>query len=161
MLIMVEAYLYHYFFVVRAIFMKKIISAVLSLAMILSSVTSVYAEEDYDIPEDETIIEEYLYTYKLSNSLGITNHTASCMSTVLGYPGVTTKIRIEQTLQKKNKSSWSDKVIFTNIYNTYVAIYSTQKSGLASGTYRLKTVAKVYSGNNYETITIYSSTCTC
>ena len=38
---------------------------------------------------------------------------------------------------------------------------TTTKSGLSSGTYRLKTVAKVYSGNNYETITVYSYTASC
>ena len=141
--------------------MKSIISTVLSLAMILNGGSAIYAKGDYDIPEDEIVTEDYLYTYSISNSLSITNHTASCISTVLGYPEVTTKIRIEQTLQKKNGSSWSDKVIFTNSYNTFIAIYSTQKSGLASGTYRLKTVAKVYSGDDYETVTKYSNTCTC
>lgn len=141
--------------------MKRIITAFLSLALILSCGTDVYAEEDFETPEEDIIIDEYIYTYSISNSLSITNNTASCISIVVGHSNVTTKIRIEQTLQKKNGSSWSDKVIFTNIYNSNVAIYSTQKSGLASGTYRLKTVAKVYSGDNYETVTKYSSTCTC
>ena len=110
---------------------------------------------------DPAKTEDMVLTTSISNYLSITDNTASCLSTVVGYYNVTTKIRIEQTLQKKNGSSWSDKVIFTNTYNTNVAIYSTQKSGLASGTYRLKTVAKVYSGDDYETVTKYSSTHTC
>lgn len=141
--------------------MKKAISAVLSLAMIFSSGLSLYAKGDYDVPEDEIITEDYLYTRQISNYLSISDHTASCLSNVVGYSNLTTKIRIEMTLQKKNGSSWSDKVIFTNIYNTWTAVYLMHKSDLQSGTYRLKTVAKVYSGNNYETITKYSNTCTC
>lgn len=141
--------------------MKKILSAVLSLLLIFNSGLFANAEGDYDTPEDDILTEEYVYTRQISNYLSITDNTASCLSTVVGYYNVTTKIRIEQTLQKKNGSSWSDKVFFTNTYNTNVAIYSTQKSGLASGTYRLKTVAKVYSGDDYETVTKYSSTHTC
>lgn len=141
--------------------MKKIISAFLSLVLVFNSGSAVFAEGGYDTPEEEITTEDYLYTYSISNSLSITNHTASCMSTVLGYPELTTKIRIEQILQKKNGSSWSNKVYFINTYNTYIAIYSTQKSDLQSGTYRLKTIAKVYSGDDYETITKYSNTCTC
>ena len=129
--------------------------------MICNGGSAVYAEGNYDTPEDEIIIEEYVYTYSITNDLSISGNTAQCMSIVVGYSNLTTKIRVEQTLQKKNGSSWSDKVIFTNTYNSNVAIYSTQKSGLASGTYRLKTVAKVYSGDDYETVTKYSSTCTC
>lgn len=156
---MAETILCHYYYV-KDDFMKRLISAIVSLTLVLSCGASVYAE-DYDTPEEEIDIEEYLYTHQISNELGITNHTASCMSTVLGYPELTTKIRIEQILQKKNGSSWSNKVYFINTYNTYIAIYSTQKSDLQSGTYRLKTIAKVYSGNDYETITKYSNTCTC
>lgn len=141
--------------------MKKIVSAILSLLMICNGGSAVYAEGDFDTPEDEIITEEYLYTLMISNYLSINDNTAQCLSTVVGHSNVTTKIRVEQTLQKKNGSSWSNKVIFTNTYNSNVAIYSTQKSGLASGTYRLKTVAKVYSGDDYETVTKYSSTCTC
>ena len=35
------------------------------------------------------------------------------------------------------------------------------KESLSSGTYRVKTVAKVYNGSAYETITIYSKTASC
>ena len=158
---MVENILYHYFITKGDYIMKKIISTFLSLLLAFNIGSTVYAEGEYDIPEEEVTIEEYLYTLQISNSLSITNHTASCLSTVVGYPELTTKIRIEQILQKKNGSSWSNKVYFINTYNTYIAIYSTQKSDLQSGTYRLKTIAKVYSGDDYETITKYSNTCTC
>ncbi|WP_028509276.1 hypothetical protein [Ruminococcus sp. NK3A76] len=141
--------------------MKKIISAILSLVLVFNCGSAAFAEGEYDTHEDEITTEEYIYTRQISNYLSISNNTASCLSTVMGYPDVTTKIRIEQILQKKNGSSWSNKVYFINTYNTYIAIYSTQKSDLQSGTYRLKTIAKVYSGDDYETITKYSNTCTC
>ena len=56
---------------------------------------------------------------------------------------------------------WIDVTSWSKTFNTYTAIYSTSKSSLSSGTYRLKTIAKVYNGSDYETITIYSSTVSC
>ena len=50
---------------------------------------------------------------------------------------------INTVVGQKHSSSW-------------YAIYSNSKESLSSGTYRVKTVAKVYNGSAYETITIYS-----
>ncbi|WP_410068679.1 hypothetical protein [Ruminococcus sp.] len=93
--------------------------------------------------------------------MSISNKTATCKSTVRGISGTTTKIVITQTLQKKNGSSWNKYSSWTKTFNSWYAIYSNSKESLSSGTYRVKTVAKVYNGSAYETITIYSKTVSC
>lgn len=99
----------------------------------------------------------YSYTRDCSSELSISGTTATCESSVNGYYDKTTKIVINQTLQKKNSSgdweyvySWYD-----TIYN-YSGSLTNTKSSLSGGTYRLKTVATVYSGTANETITKYS-----
>ncbi|MDE5770198.1 MAG: hypothetical protein K2I06_01020 [Ruminococcus sp.] len=100
----------------------------------------------------------YSYAYDCISELSISGTTATCKSSVIGYSDKTTKIVINQTLQKKNSSgdweyvySWYD-----TIYN-YKGSLTNTKSSLSSGTYRLKTVATVYAGTEHETITEYSN----
>ncbi|MFR1184880.1 MAG: hypothetical protein ACLSDC_04220 [Ruminococcus sp.] len=79
----------------------------------------------------------------------------------MGFSDKTTKVVVTHTLEKKSGKWWIDVTSWSKTFNTYTAIYSTSKSSLSSGTYRLKTVAKVYKGSAYETITIYSKTASC
>ena len=141
--------------------MKKLFALFISFIMIFCCGLTGFADNYMDVPVDEEIIEEYKYTSYLDNSLSISGKNASCMSSVNGFYGTTTKIIITHTLQKKSGSSWVDNTSWTKTFNSWTAIYSTSKSSLSSGTYRLKTVAKVYKGSSYETITIYSSTASC
>lgn len=99
----------------------------------------------------------YSYARDCISELSISGTTATCKSTVNGYYDKTTKIVVNQTLQKKNSSgnweyvySWYD-----TIYN-YNGSLTNTKSSLSSGTYRVKTVATVYAGTEHETITEYS-----
>ena len=99
----------------------------------------------------------YSYASDCISELSISGTTATCKSTVNGYYDKTTKIVVNQTLQKKNSSgnweyvySWYD-----TIYN-YNGSLTNTKSSLSSGTYRVKTVATVYAGTEHETITEYS-----
>ena len=141
--------------------MKKIISLALAALLALNTSFVVLADPDPETPVEPGIIEEYQYTSSISSSLYISNNTASCESTVIGFSGLATRVEITQTLQKKSGNSWNFYTSWVKNYNNWYGILSTTKTGLSSGTYRLKTVAKVYSGNNYETITVYSSTRTC
>ena len=97
----------------------------------------------------------------VTSSLSISGKKASCVSIVHGFSGLATKVVITQTLQKQNGSTWTYVSSWNKTFNTWLGSLSNSKSSLSSGTYRLKTVAKVYSGNNYETITVYSSTASC
>ncbi|MBQ7046452.1 MAG: hypothetical protein IJN85_01745, partial [Oscillospiraceae bacterium] len=70
-----------------------------------------------------------------------------------------TKIYITQYLQKKSGSSWSQVGAgHTGVYYSKSATMTNTVSSLSSGTYRVKTVTKVFSGTSYETITNYSTT---
>ena len=128
--------------------------------MLCLSLTA-FAEPELQTPSDDDISVCYLYTDKISGTLSISNKAATCKSTVRGISGTTTKIVITQTLQKKNGSSWNKYSSWTKTFNTNTTVYLTSKSSLSSGTYRLKTIAKVYNGSDYEAITIYSKTASC
>ncbi len=141
--------------------MKQLISVLLSLFMIIGSGITAYADPEEDTPVDIEITEEYQYTNRISSSLSISNYTATCTSIVRGFSGLADKITITQTLQKQNGSSWSYVTSWNKTYNTWLGTFVNTKSSLSSGTYRVKTVAKVYSGSDYETITVYSSTASC
>ncbi|MBQ7071486.1 MAG: hypothetical protein IJM87_09435 [Ruminococcus sp.] len=141
--------------------MKRIISIALVILLSINTSIIAFAEPETDTPIEPDIIEEYQYTSNLGNDLYISNKTASCQSSVYGFSGLATRVEITQTLQKKSGSSWNFYTSWVKNYYTWYGILTTTKSGLSSGTYRLKTVAKVYSGNNYETITVYSYTASC
>lgn len=100
-----------------------------------------------------------LYTNSFSSTLTVSGTTATCKSKLNGYNGVTTKIVISQTLQKKNSSgNWTNVKTSSTTINSFVGSLTKSYSGLSSGTYRVKSVFTVYSGSNYETLTKYSST---
>ena len=141
--------------------MKKIISFVVVAALSLSTCFSVCADPEPEVPVEPVIIEDYQYTASIRNELYISNHTAECKSVVRGFSGLATKIEITHTLQRKIGTSWDYVAGWNQTFNNWYAIYTTSKSSLVSGTYRLRTIAKVYSGNDYETIKIFSNTATC
>lgn len=100
----------------------------------------------------------WLYTNTYSSELSISGTTATCTSKVTGYSGITTKIVITQTLQKKNSSGkWEKVTSWETTVNSFKASVTNYAYNLSKGTYRLKSVFKVYSGSDYETITKYSS----
>ena len=141
-------------------FMKRLLTVILSFTLLLSNSLSASAEPELDIPVDTEITEEYQYTLGINNSLSISGNIASCKSVVRGFSGLATKIVVSHTLQKKNGSTWSDVASWNKTFNDWYAIYATTSPAQGHGDYRLKTVARVYSGSNYETITVYGITYT-
>jgi hypothetical protein len=122
--------------------------------------TSVFAAgEDLFITEE--LESPYAYTSKITSTLSISSKNATCQSNVQGITGTVTKIIITQTLQKKSNSTWSDVTSWSKTVNTSGTRFNNTKSSISSGTYRVKTSAKVYSGSNYETVTAYSTTVSC
>ncbi len=134
---------------------RKIIATLSAFVMVTSLISATTTSYAAVIPPDSP---SYSYTNDCNVSLSISNQKATCESTLTGYYNETTKIVITQTLQKKNSNNtWDDICSWsTTIYNFRGSLTST-KSSLSSGTYRLKTVFKVYAGSNYETITAYSN----
>lgn len=140
--------------------MKKLLAVLLSTVLIFSNGFVVAAEPELDTPIDIEIIDDYQYTFSISSAVSISGNMATCKSVVEGYFGVATKIVVSQTLQKKNGSTWSDITGWNKTFNSWYASYTTTTPAQGHGNYRLKTVARVYSGSNYETITTYSITYT-
>ena len=141
--------------------MKKLLALLVSSIMVCGGGISVCAEPQLSTPVEGEFTEYYKYTSKIYNSMTISNKPASCKSTIMGFSDKTTKVVVTHTLEKKSGKWWIDVTSWSKTFNTYTAIYSTSKSSLSSGTYRLKTIAKVYNGSDYETITIYISTASC
>lgn len=99
-----------------------------------------------------------IYTYSTTSTLTISGTKATCVSKATGYSGETTKIVMEQTLQKKTSSGgWSEVASWSETDTGYIGSATNTKSSLSSGTYRLKTVFTVYAGSDYEVLTKYST----
>lgn len=137
---------------------KKILSLLTVFAMILAFSMTAYAES----AQDETVIpDRYNYTNTIYSILSISNNTATCTSRVTGNSSLVTKIEITQSLEELLPSGWwyRHQSWSKTFYNWY-AIYTTTGTIPYSGTYHVRTVAKVYAGSNYETISIYSNNVT-
>ena len=100
----------------------------------------------------------YAYTSSATSTLTVVSKTAHCDSIVNGNSNAT-KIAATQYLEKKNGSSWETVSggTWSDSANKNSLIMSNSKNNLSSGTYRLRTVFKVYSGISYETFEKTSS----
>lgn len=130
--------------------MKKIFSVFLAVIMAVSCFSGIVCAEG--------ITPRYVYTNDCESTLTISGSTATCKSEATGYYGETTKVVIEQTLQKYNNSTgkWTSVATWSETDTGYFGTATNTKSGLSSGSYRLKSVFSVYAGVNYEQITVYS-----
>lgn len=100
----------------------------------------------------------YSYTTSATSTLYISSGTAACKSKARGKASAT-KIEAVQYLEKKSGSKWyvvTDGT-WTDSVNDSLLIVSNNKSGLTSGTYRVRTVFTVYSGSNSEEVTAIST----
>lgn len=138
--------------------LKKSISLLLVLVVMFSMNLMANAETvppyilETNTSEDLEIQPQFEYTSTTATSLTISNNTASCVARLNGYSGITTKIVIKMTLQKKNWFWWNDEQTWsTTINNCYGSL--TRSTPVSSGTYRVQTVFTVYSGSNSEEIT--------
>ena len=129
--------------------LKKIISLVLALSLVCALEVSVGA-----IHIGNEVSPYYLYTGDVSCSLSISNGTATCYSNLTGSKSVT-KIIGKQYLEKKNSDGDWETVTgcsWSNTANSRTLKLENTKSNLGSGTYRVRAVFTVYSGNNSEPV---------
>lgn len=106
----------------------------------------------------EGISPRWSYVDACRSELTISGSTATCKSKAEGIYGTTTKIDINQTLQIKGfASTWIIVGFWSESYTGYQRTFTNTKNDLSSGTYRVKSDFTVYSGNNSEEITVYSS----
>lgn len=139
--------------------MKKFICLVLTVILTCCITVSVSASFE-DVAITDKVDARYAYANRIESTLSISSKNATCQSTVQGSSKTVTKIVIKQTLQYKSGTKWLDVTSWVKT-NTFSLRFNNTKYNIGSGTYRVKTVAKVYNGSAYETITIYSKTASC
>lgn len=132
--------------------MKRLTSVGMALVLIFTLFCfQVSANED-----EKEIKTRYSYTRSCSSSLSISGLNATCKSSLDGYPGITTKIEVTQTLQVKNGSTWRKAASWSTTYYSYSCVFNNSRTVYSGNQYRVKSEFKVYSGSSYETITDYS-----
>ncbi|HPT78921.1 MAG TPA: hypothetical protein PK830_07455 [Candidatus Atribacteria bacterium] len=144
--------------------MKKRIAIFLMIVCLITMfpMGTVYAAEMPARPVtafEPDITIQMAYTSFIRTELSITTSgTAYCAAAFEGYPGITTKVKIVMTLQKKGFLGlwWTDVITWTDIFNQPYGYVQHNYYGLPGGTYRVKGVYTAYSGSNSETHTAYS-----
>ena len=134
--------------------LKKVLALVMCLVLVCGTGLVASAET-----VDRQSQPRYNYTNIISSTLINSDGKAKCCGIVEGYNGITTKIVLTVTLQKKTLLWWSDVQEWTITANDYFAAI-TKTVTVDSGTHRVKSVATVYSGTNRETVDCTSKTCT-
>lgn len=142
--------------------MKRILSILVAGFMALSMGICSYAEPDQDANYDDIIAAEYLYAENARSLLSISSSKkATCTSVVEDDNGDVTKIVLTQVLQKKDGSNWVTYAGWGGTFNQSSVTSTRTREPVSSGSYRFKTIAKVYKGTKYETITTYSKAVSC
>lgn len=136
---------------------KKIISLLTIFVMLFAFSMTAYAESAQDVPDKPIMPDRYNYTSYLTCTISISGSTATCCSNVVGYSSMVTKIGLTQSLEELLTNGWWRSLqSWSKTFYDWYAIYTTTGTIPHSGTYRTRTLAKVYSGSNYETIEITS-----
>lgn len=139
--------------------MKVVMAILLALSVTTSSfigVSKVNASPIQNSSWIEPISPMYLYTNHVESELSISGTTAYCNSKATGLSSVT-KIEATQYLEKKVLLWWSEVDSWNKTVNSNSLNMSNTEYNIGSGTYRLRTVFKVYSGSNSEEIEKISS----
>lgn len=140
---------------------KRILSVLTMVVMMFAFSITAYADVYKQDPPDPNPT-RYSYTLSLSSNLSFSGHTATCKSVVRGDPNLVTKIELTQCLEEDIGGGWWYRIAsWDKTFYNFIAVYTTTKSNVPSGTYHVRTIAKVYSGSNFENIAIYSVTASC
>lgn len=135
--------------------MKKVFS-VLAILLLCFSLPVKASASVVSVPVVQPYYEK---AANASSELFISGTTATCQSSLRGYPDVV-EITAVQTLEKQGFLwIWStyDNTTWSKTVNSSMLTMSNTKTGLSSGKYRLKTVFTLTDKQGKtETITIYS-----
>lgn len=138
--------------------MKKkwicVLTAVMMAAAAMPAGT-VCAEPNNGALVTASVEPRYSYGYKPTNELTISGTTATCYSEARGMNA--TRIEMTHYLEKKTLLWWNTVADWTKQTNTSQTLtITTGRTGLESGTYRLRTVVTYYCGSETEEIEITS-----
>ncbi|MGN0610176.1 MAG: hypothetical protein ACI4JI_00200 [Ruminiclostridium sp.] len=131
--------------------MKKILAFFLSALILLTFAVSVSAESmTFDVGGTNK-----------SSQLTINGTTATCKSQIIDIIGTVKTVTIEQTLEKHWAFGWFfgvDGASWKTTTSSKSVTYQNTKTGLSSGTYRVKSVFTVTTTSGQtETVTVYSA----
>lgn len=140
--------------------MKKILMIIAAFAAISAVSVNVVAASTPRYDSSYTVSPYYETASAATSTLTISGTTAKCESKLVGHSNVTS-CKVEQTLEKYSGWFWIwndvDGASWSNIISGSSGKVTNSKSGLESGTYRLKSVFTLTSSNGKtETITVYS-----
>ncbi len=141
---------------------RKSVALLLSAFMMFSSTSLPVSAETTTYASNDGIALAYEYADTVQSSLYISSSSAECIS-CCESSSVVVEITVEQTLQKLwGLWIWNnvDGASWTKTRSGNAISLVSNKSGLTSGTYRLKSVFTLTSSSgDTETITVYSETC--
>ena len=133
---------------------KTLVALLLSLVLLFGFSVPAQAGIPPEVQQDngDELVLYYAYTNSTCTHLSVSSGKAYILGDVVGYYGITTKIEITLTLQKKTLLFfWSDVASWSATFNTYDGILNKVYS-VSNGTYRVAATYKVYRGSAYETI---------
>ena len=132
--------------------MRSLMCVMLSVVMLFSM--NVWAGAT--VAAEGVVQPRFSYTAFTATGLDIsTKGAATCLASVEGYDGITTKIHIEMKLQKYTVLFWRNVESWEGTFNDMEAIF-VKNATVGSGRYRVKAIYTVYSGSNSEEITAFS-----
>ena len=149
-------------------FKKKVLPLVMVMCFVFScSVVYVNAQNvtngDIIEPIDYCPIATPMYISNATVSLTISNSgIATSTARITGFPGITTRVTITMTLQKRGgflNLFWNDVATWSQSFNNHSGTLS-QNISVGKGTYRVRASFTAFSANSSESNTIYSGTVT-
>lgn len=107
---------------------------------------------------DNDYISTYMdYISTASSSIYISKGEATVSCSAYGYQGITTRVKIDASLQQYKNGKWTSIATFTNESNSYRVSISETSSITKGYKYRVKATVKAYNGSSVETRTVTSS----
>ena len=143
--------------------MKRLLSLVLCLTLGLGCMTlasaTAYGGSAAEAEPNNPPPQRLSYTNATQTLIGISGSKATCIGSLTGYQGITTKVEITLTLQRKlsSSSTWSDYYNHPKqTFNDYRGTATCTKDIVRGYQYRTKAVYTAWSGTKSETFTEYS-----
>ncbi len=140
--------------------MKKLFSIMLAMVVTLLCSLSVSATDigwgNMDDNIGGTAEPNWNYTNSASALISVSGDEVTGTSVVRGKSNVT-KITITTELQLKEGNSWRSIDGRGTTVFTYHGSFTHTFKDVSDGTYRIKTIGRVYVGDKYETVYAYST----
>ena len=139
---------------------KKVVVAILCGLLILTIHVQTGIASDSNLAiEEEISTAKWSYTRLTKTGLTISSAgKATCLASITGYPGTTTKVEINMYLQQLKNGSWTNVSSWSKTFNTYTGTLENTKTVTKGYSYRVKVSYYAYSGTKKENIVAYSST---